>query len=78
MNDHRNAPDPEGLAIARKIQKAVHPSEIILGGSRAAGDHRPAPTWTDLPCWASNRTRGDSGKQTACTWTMWGGTPSTV
>ena len=41
MNDHRNAPNLEGLAIAREIQKKVHPSEIILGGSRAAGDHRP-------------------------------------
>lgn len=41
MNAHRNAPDPEGLAIAREIQKRAHPAEIILGGSRAAGDHRP-------------------------------------
>ena len=41
MNGHRNAPDPEGLAIAWEIQKKLHPSEIILGGSRAAGDHRP-------------------------------------
>ena len=40
MNDHCNAPDSEGLAIAREIQKKVHPSEIILGGSRAVGDHR--------------------------------------
>ena len=41
MNDHRNAPDPEGLAIAREIQTRVHPAEVILGGSRAVGDHRP-------------------------------------
>ena len=30
MNDHCNAPDPEGLAIAREIQKKVRPSETIL------------------------------------------------
>ena len=41
MNDHRNAPDPEGLAIAREIHTKVRPAEIILGGSRAVGDHRP-------------------------------------
>ena len=41
MNAHRNAPDPEGLAIAREIQRKVHPTEIILGGSRAVGDQRP-------------------------------------
>ena len=41
MNAHRNAPDPEGLAIAREIQNKVRPAEIILGGSRAVGDHRP-------------------------------------
>ena len=41
MNDHRNAPDPEGLAIAREIQQKVHPAEVILGGSRAVGEHRP-------------------------------------
>ena len=41
MNAHRNAPDPEGLAIAREIQNKVRPAEIILGGSRAAGDHQP-------------------------------------
>ena len=35
------SPDPEGLAIAREIQKMVHPAEVILGGSRAVGDHRP-------------------------------------
>ena len=41
MNDHRNAPDPQGLAIAREIQQKVHPAEVILGGSRAVGEHRP-------------------------------------
>ena len=41
MNAHRNAPDPESLAIAREIKKKVHPAEVILGGSRAVGDHRP-------------------------------------
>ena len=41
MNDHYNVPDSEGLAIAREIQRKVQPSEIILGGSRAVGDHRP-------------------------------------
>ena len=39
MNDHHNAPDLEGLAIAREIQRKVHPSEIILGRSRAVGEH---------------------------------------
>ena len=41
MNASRNTPDPEGLAIAREIQERVHPAEVILGGSRAGGDHRP-------------------------------------
>ena len=41
MNTPRNSPDPEGMAIAREIQEKVRPAEIILGGSRAAGDHRP-------------------------------------
>ena len=41
MNAHRNAPDPEGLAIAREIQNKVRPAEIILGGSRAVGNHQP-------------------------------------
>ena len=34
-------PDPEGLAIAREIQDRLRPADIILSGSRAAGDHRP-------------------------------------
>ena len=29
-------------------------------------------------CWESDQTRGVSGKRTGCTWTTWGGTPSTV
>ena len=41
MTAHRTAPDPEGLAIARDIQKQVRPSESILLGSRAVGEHRP-------------------------------------
>ncbi|MDE2813122.1 MAG: nucleotidyltransferase domain-containing protein [Gemmatimonadota bacterium] len=41
MNTPRNAPDPVGLTIARRIQQKSRPAEIILAGSRAAGDHRP-------------------------------------
>ena len=41
MTTPRNAPDSVGLAIAREIQQKVHPAEIILGGSRAVGEHRP-------------------------------------
>ena len=41
MTAPRNAPAPEGLAIAREIQKKVRPSETILLGSRAVGEHRP-------------------------------------
>ena len=41
MSTLHNFPDPEGLAIAREIQKRVCPAEAILGGSRAVGDHRP-------------------------------------
>ena len=41
MNTPHSSPDPEGLAIAREIQQRVRPAEIILSGSRAAGDHRP-------------------------------------
>ena len=37
----RNAPDPEGLAIARDMQVRLQPAEVILQGSRAAGGHRP-------------------------------------
>ena len=35
-----NAPDPRGLAIAREMQERLRPAEVILLGSRAAGDHR--------------------------------------
>ncbi len=41
MSTPHTSPDPEGLAIAREIQKTVRPTEIILNGSRAAGDHHP-------------------------------------
>ena len=32
--------DPLGLQIARAIQQAVQPAEVILYGSRAVGEHR--------------------------------------
>ena len=41
MNSRRNLADPEALVIAREMQERLHPAEIILLGSRAAGDHRP-------------------------------------
>ena len=41
MSQRRNAPDPEALANAREIQGRLQPVEVILLGSRAAGDHRP-------------------------------------
>ena len=47
MNDialvppYRSAPDPVGLAEAEKMQERLRPAEVILLGSRAAGDHRP-------------------------------------
>ena len=34
------APDPVGLAVAREMQERLRPVEVILLGSRAAGDHR--------------------------------------
>ena len=34
------APDPVGLAVAREMQELLRPAEVILLGSRAAGDHR--------------------------------------
>ena len=43
MNDGTTAkrnPDPLGLQIARAIQEAVQPAEVILYGSRAVGEHR--------------------------------------
>ena len=60
MNDHRNAPDPVGLAIAREIQEKVRPAEIILGGSRAVGEHRPDSD-VDLTAIAPD---GDSAERT--------------
>ena len=41
MTTPRNAPDPVGLAIAQEIQQKAHPAEVILGGSRAVGEHHP-------------------------------------
>ena len=35
------APDPLGLAVAQEMQERLRPAEVILLGSRAAGDHRP-------------------------------------
>ena len=34
-------PDPEALTIAVEMQRRLQPAEVILLGSRAAGDHRP-------------------------------------
>ena len=36
----RGAPDPVGLAAAEEMQERLRPAEVILLGSRAAGDHR--------------------------------------
>ena len=33
-------PDPVGLAAAERMQEGLRPAEVILLGSRAAGDHR--------------------------------------
>ena len=60
MNAHRNAPDSEGLVIAREIQQKVRPAEIILGGSRAVGEHRPDSD-VDLTAVAPD---GDSAERT--------------
>ena len=35
-----SGPDPLGLVKARKMQERLRPAEVILLGSRAAGDHR--------------------------------------
>lgn len=35
------APDPVGLAVAQEMQERLRPAEVILLGSKAAGDHRP-------------------------------------
>ena len=34
-------PDPTALALARRVQEALHPDVVILFGSRAVGDYRP-------------------------------------
>ena len=41
MSESRKLPDPAGLAIDREIQERVRPAAVTLGGSQAAGDHRP-------------------------------------
>ena len=41
MNTCRTSPDPVGLAIASEMQERLKPAQVILQGSRAAGDHRP-------------------------------------
>ena len=41
MSTLHSSSDPVGLAIAREIQERVSPAEVVLIGSRAAGDHRP-------------------------------------
>ena len=41
MSTPHSSPDPVGLAISGEIHQRVHPPEIILSGSRYAGDHRP-------------------------------------
>ena len=41
MNTCYHVPDLDGLATARVIQKKVRPAEVIMGGSRAVGAHRP-------------------------------------
>ena len=60
MNMPRSAPDPVGLTIGREIQQKVHLAEIILAGSRAAGDHR-ADSDVDLTAIASD---DDSAERT--------------
>ena len=41
MSQRRTNPDPLALAIAQEMRRRLEPAEIILQGSRAAGDHRP-------------------------------------
>ena len=41
MSPRPNGPDPEALATARWLQELLRPTEVILLGSRATGDHRP-------------------------------------
>ena len=40
MRLQRNAPDPDALIITMEMQERLHPAELILLGSRAAGDYR--------------------------------------
>ena len=42
MSTPPTSTDPVGLAIAREMQEPLKPAMLILQGSRAAGDHRPA------------------------------------
>ena len=37
----KNNPDPIALDIAAAMQKLLAPAQVILNGSRAAGEHRP-------------------------------------
>jgi len=41
MRNSLSIPNPEGLAAAADIQRLIHPSQVLLVGSRAVGDHRP-------------------------------------
>ena len=41
MSLRSNNPDSHALAITRGMQQRLQPAEVILLGSRAAGDHRP-------------------------------------
>lgn len=41
MRHKLSIPNPEGLAAAADIQRLIHPSQVLLVGSRAVGDHRP-------------------------------------
>ena len=36
-----SSPDPTAVTKAADIQRLLHPAQVILVGSRAAGDHRP-------------------------------------
>ena len=62
MNTPQSSPDPVGLAIAREIQERVRPAEIILSGSRAAGDHRPDSD-VDLTAVAPDEAAADRTKE---------------
>ena len=62
MSKPQNSPDPVGLAIAREIQERMRPAEIILSGSRAAGDHRPDSD-VDLTAVAPDEAAADRTKE---------------